>query len=686
MQLHSRRRTLIRHAPRCASLLALALWFAVGCADSDVESESPRAADTTRSGKPNVVLITLDTVRADALNAYGQALPSSPEIERIGREGVVFDRAFTSAPSTLPSHASILTARYPFANGVRSNAGYVLPQENVTLAEVLRQNGYATGAEIAAPVIARSTGLAQGFDHYRDPASSDVALIEFRGRDAGGDRRVTQIPERDAADINRFGRSFIRENRARPFFLWLHYFDAHQHYVPRPEYAKRLPDSPYHAEIRFVDDRIREVMATLAENDLQNDTIVVIVADHGEGLGEHHEDEHSYLVYDTTVRVPLIFWAPALLPAGTRIPAVVRTVDIAPTILDLLELPPLDGVQGASLLPLIRNPAEDPDRTAYGETIESALTFGGAALRYVRRGPWKYIHKVEPELYDVVNDPGERTNLAAVHPEEVAELRARLEEIVTGAPPPPGTATADIDAAHRAQLEALGYVVSDVDSDPAEFDSLEVRPPDPNAVIGDLVPFSQALAKSRAGFDDEAAEMLRSLVALHPASTPMYVELARVEGKLGQYAQAAETLEAALRVSPCSRLALSFRSQMLYLLGRRAEHLAMLRSARDRCPASARLLNDLAYVLATNPDAALRDGAEAVAAAQHAVALGGGENPEHLDTLAAAYAESGDFARAVETATRAVSLADVQHLPEQSRAGLRDHLALLQRGEPIRED
>jgi arylsulfatase A-like enzyme len=201
--------------------------------------EVPAAAPPTPERALNVVLITLDTVRADALNPDGQTRVSSPVMDRMAREGVLFEQVASSSPSTLPSHTTILTGRFPPAHGVRSNSGYVIAAENETVAEVLKRHGYRTGAEIGVSVLDANTGLDQGFDHYRDLTSPGVEKIRAGALAEDGEKLTLALEERPAADITRFGKTFLDGNRTRPFFLWLHYFDPHRVYIPRPEFQRR---------------------------------------------------------------------------------------------------------------------------------------------------------------------------------------------------------------------------------------------------------------------------------------------------------------------------------------------------------------------------------------------------------------------------------------------------------------
>ncbi|MDH3211968.1 MAG: sulfatase-like hydrolase/transferase [Myxococcales bacterium] len=694
--------------------LGLALGGALLATGCGADSEPSTAQIAPR----NVVLITLDTVRADALGCYGQPLPTSPRIDRLAAEGVLFQQVLSSSPNTAPSHASILTGRQPYAHGVRSNVGYALPDGIRTLAEALRAHGLRTQAEIAAPVIGRHTRLDRGFDHYRDLTSFDVTLKTVEQRDTEGRALRIQRQERPAEDITGRGLEFLRAHRDDAFFLWLHYFDPHASYEAPPRFAE-LVASPYLAELRYVDEQVGRVVEEIARLGLKNQTLLVLTGDHGEGLGAHGEDTHSFFVYDSVMRVPLVLWG-AGLPAGRRAGSLVRTVDIAPTVLDLLGAPPLPDIQGVSLRPLLAGGNDDLGLTAYGETAELASLFGAAALRFVREGDWKYIHSVEPELYDVGRDPGEGKDLAASHPAEVARLRSRLEALLAEAPMSPAGAPVSVDAETLARLDALGYAGSGSSSRiDAALATLGTQGIDPTTTLGDLRSFVQAWGHFRGGRYAEAAARFGALWARHPASapvlfglvtssrmararpeivvpllrrgieldpefTPYYLDLARTL-RASDPAEAERLLRRAVAVEPCAALP---RVQLANFLRAQARHeaqLEVLEAGVAQCPDSSDFLNDTAYALATSPVDALRDGPRALELAQRAVAASGGEQPSFLDTLAAAYAEMGDYERAVDSSRRAIALLKQRSVHERVLAAFERNLERFEAGQPVRE-
>jgi arylsulfatase A-like enzyme len=682
---------------RAAAAWLACVALAAGC---EWESESPRSGPATPSSSEsapiaaatpeaeprlNVVLITLDTVRADALGAYGQTLATSPNLDRLAAEGVLFEQASASAPSTLPSHATIMTGQFQLSHGVRGNAGYVLPDDNVTLAETFRARGYRTAAEVAAPVLGAKTGIGQGFDRFRDLDAAGVERIRTEIADAGGPARTLVLEERAAEDITRSAKIFITRNRQRPFFLWLHYFDPHELYLPRREFQAQLPNHPYHAEILYTDQQIGRLIRHIEELGLRERTLVVIVSDHGEGLGEHGEESHAYYLYESTLRVPLLFWGPERLPAGLRVGALVRTADVAPTVLALAGIPAPPEMHGTSLLPLMSGERDDLDLPAYGESVEIAALFDASVLRSLRLGAWKYVHQIEPELYDIGSDPGETRNLASARPEKVAEMRERLERLVAAGAATPDDAAVVVDQEVARRLQALGYVaVGDTAKIEAQLSTLEVRGPAPPSLAEDIDRYATAMGMADRGFHGKAEPALGDLAERYPNRPMVLLSYSWTLKALGRKPEARRALEGVLALTPCS---LPARLELGELLGELADYPAQVETLRhgvDDCPESYELLNNYAYVVATVPDHALRDGAAAVRAAERAANLTGRNNAGVLDTLAAAHAEAGEFERAVAVSERAVRLAEEQGYPQALRTLFEESLARYLAGEPMR--
>jgi arylsulfatase A-like enzyme len=710
--------------------ISVALWlvlsllgaFASGCREEAgtgpaAAADKAPASAPARSTAPNLLLITLDTTRADALGTYGQPHPTSPSIDRLANGGVVFEQVLTSNPETLAAHSTLFTGKQPYVHGVRSNAGYVLSQRHVTLAEALRRAGYRTGAEVAAPVLRDETQVTQGFEHYRGAESPGVELKVVRFTKGKTLEKTQEM--RVGADITARGIDFLRENRDEKFFLWLHYFDPHNPYSPPAIYNQRFPGDPYHGEVALADFQIGRVVDELDRLGVRGRTLIVVTADHGEGLGEHGEPSHSFFVYETVMRVPLIFSGLGL-PASVRIPSLVRTADIAPTVLELMGLPPLDEIQGVSLAPLIRGETTDLDLTGYGEATRFTSMFGMPVLRTVRKGRWKYIHKVNPELFDVEADPRELNDLSSAHPDVLARMRAQLEALLAAAPAQPDDAQATLDAQTAAQLMALGYVAkSPAFSIGDEVASLELHGSDPVTRLEDIQniswvsgllrreEYAMALesvaglrernpdstyvmgleAEARAGLEqhDAAIELYARVVALEPQNRQAAYRLAGVLRAAGRGSEAVDLMHRLLAEEPCDERVRIDQNELLKELGRHAELVGVLEEGSRHCPEMLANLNNYAWALATLPEDDLRDGERAVEVIRQAIAQSTEPNPAYLDTLAAALAETGDFDGAIENGERVLLDARGAELPEEIMAELEGHLSSFRAGRPIRD-
>ena len=391
----------------------------------------------------NVVVITLDTTRADRLSPYGFMDAAMPAFDRLAREGVVFDQATSVAPLTLPAHASLFTGLVPPGHGVRDNADPALAASHTTLAEILRGQGFCTGAFVSSVVLDPDRGLAQGFEQYLGVSAVDRASRTHQRR---GDEVV--------GDAIRW----LDDVGTCPKFLWAHLYDPHRPYEPPEPFRSRHFD-PYVGEIAFADFQIGRLIDALERRDLLERSVIVVVADHGESLGEHGEEDHGIFVYESVLRVPLIVRLPRGRDRGTaprRIGEVVRLVDVMPTVLELLEIPvpPMDGV---SLAGLIRGTRAGLDLEAYAESMYPAR-FGWSPLRTLRDGRFKLIEAPRPELYDLATDPFEMRNIHDERRGVAQAMTARLDSIVERGPEP--TATTEVPADLRDRLQALGYVGS----------------------------------------------------------------------------------------------------------------------------------------------------------------------------------------------------------------------------------
>ena len=399
----------------------------------------------TRSPIRTVILITVDTLRADRVGAYGWAAARTPAMDALAARGARFTRAFAPAPITLPSHASLLTGLYPPGHGSRHN-GMRMHDAPATLATVLREQGWATGAFVAAFPLDRRFGLDRGFDRYGDRMP----------RGANG-RLLSERPGREVVDE---ALEWVRGVGDRRVLLWVHLFEPHAPYEADPSRGPEGRNSPvfdrYDDEVARADGEIGRLLAGLGVRAAS--ALVIVAGDHGEAFGEHGEIAHSVFLYDTTLRVPLMMAGQAISASPAGFDAEVSLVDVFPTALDVLGLPPRD-VDGVSLLPLLRGGALAP-RELYAETFAPLFDFGWSSLRSVRSGPWKYISAPSPELYDVASDAGEQINSIEREASRARDLAARVATYAGPEPPAPAGAGSPADAGSRSRLAALGYVTS----------------------------------------------------------------------------------------------------------------------------------------------------------------------------------------------------------------------------------
>jgi arylsulfatase A-like enzyme/Tfp pilus assembly protein PilF len=439
-----------------------------------------------------VILVTLDTVRADHIGSYGATRARTPNLDTIAATGVRFEAAISPTPLTLPSHASLMTALDPPTHGVRHNGLRRLGSGIPTLAERLRAADFETAAFVGALVLDARFGLDRGFETYDDAMAGRMS-----GRVGYAERTADAVADAALAWL---------ERAPDRFFLWLHFYDAHAGYDPPPGFASAFASRPYAGEIAFVDSQLGRVLASVRSRWPDGRTLLVATADHGESLGEHGEATHSYTVYDATQRVPLLLHGPGV-PEGRAIPETVRLVDVAPTILGMVGAEPLSDVDGRDLGPLIAGERGD-ERVAYVETQATRLDYGWSPLLGVRTARFKYIRAPRPELYDLAADPAETRDLASELPEEVArldELLARRLAVVSRLDSG-GSDAALLDEADRERLRSLGYVVPESQS--ATSDPHATEGPDPKDEIGVLDALARAQRDIDAGRLDEAIARL----------------------------------------------------------------------------------------------------------------------------------------------------------------------------------
>ncbi len=501
------------------------------------------------SGPPHVLLITLDTTRADRLGAYGYAAARTPVLDRLAQDGVLFERAVAAAPTTLPAHASLMTGRNPMAHGVRNN-GVPLDRAVPTLADAFRAAGYRTAAFVSAFVLDQRFGLVRGFDTYDDhldpPAGLATDALERRGdRTVASASAWLSAPPPAAASTG----TPPSPPAAAPFFLWVHLYDPHDPYEAPGSPGGAAAATRYDGEIAFADTAVGTLLGALERQGLSNNTIVAVIGDHGESLGEHGEVTHGMFVYESAMRVPALLKWPARLQAGTRVAPLVRAIDLAPTLLELAGRPPLAGATGVSLVPLVRGTVASRDAapaTAYGETYFPQLFMNWAPLRSWRDGPWKFIEAPELELYDLASDPGETVNLAAREPDRAGRMRRALYALVAAE----GTAAASAgpDRETLQKLAALGYV----GSGGTQGADNPLSRPDPKAMIGLFNRLREANSALDTGRVDDAARVASETLAQDRGNAFAMLILGKAERARGRYREAAVQFRGYLEQVPLS--------------------------------------------------------------------------------------------------------------------------------------
>jgi choline-sulfatase len=486
-------------------------------------------------GPRDIILITIDTLRADRVGACGGPPGLTPALDALGHEGAAFLDATAQVPLTLPSHTSILTGRYPPAHGVHDNAGFALSDRVPTLASVLHDAGYHTAAFVASFVLRGSTGLAHGFDSYDD---------RFEG--VGRTHLTLSSLERRGPEVAREAARWLATAK-RPYFLWVHFYDPHAPYEAPQAFAEKFPGRPYDAEVATSDFAVATLLASLTP-DRRAQTLIVATGDHGESLGEHGEPEHGILLYDATLHVPLVIQGPGV-PAGTVVRTQVRHVDLMPTILDVARVAAPAGMEGRSLLPLFAPGAKDEPPISYAESRFGELHFGWSPLRSARDGTWKYIDAPSPELYQLAVDAGEVENRQSSRAQTSAALARAVRAMAS---PPGGAVVAPAPAADAAErLRSLGYLSGHVALD---SDGSAAALADPKQEIGRYVRyvtvFNDAMALLDTGHGREAESRFRALTKTFPRSFEPHQYLARALNGRGAYDEAIRELDFALALAP----------------------------------------------------------------------------------------------------------------------------------------
>jgi arylsulfatase A-like enzyme/tetratricopeptide (TPR) repeat protein len=530
-----------------------------GCGKS---SETPRDLEITGA---NVLLVTLDTTRADHVGAYGWSSAETPRLDALASEGVLFETVVTPTAFTLPSHSSIMTGLYPPFHGVRLNGGAALADVQTTLAERLTAAGYRCGAVVGAFVLDQRWGLDQGFEVFDD----EFEIAPDQKLDLAGVQRPGNQVVDKALD-------WLNQSDERPFFAWLHFYDPHIPYDPPEPYRSRFEgggkNGLYDGEIAFTDSQVGRLLDWLDERGLAENTVVVVVGDHGESLGDHNEKEHGFFIYDATVRVPLIIRVPGGDIEQIRVPAQVRTIDVLPTVLDLVGVESPASLHGESLVPLMLDPGRAGPEFAYSESMAVNLQYGWSALYSIRTADHTFIDAPRSELYDHRQDSAETDNLLRDLPDLADELRAELgrirEEMEIGAPK---TQEANLDQETLGMLAALGYV----GGASAAVEGENLADPKDKIHLYESVGFAAHLMMVEDY--ERAAKVLEIVLADDPAIPQAKLLLATAYQNTGRVERAKVVLDDFLRDDPDNTAALITMARILSEEGKTDEVLALAR-------------------------------------------------------------------------------------------------------------
>ncbi|UCF37625.1 MAG: sulfatase-like hydrolase/transferase [Acidobacteriota bacterium] len=537
----------------------------------------------------NVLLVTIDTLRADYLSCYGNKVVSTPNIDALAERGVLFEQAVVQVPLTLPSHASILTGAYPRVHGVRDIGGFVLDQRIPTIASIASDAGMETGAFVGAAVLDNRFQLARGFDTYVDDMTAPSEDEKLPGVIA--EVRAKLVSDRAIEWLRGRLKAGVGKEPGQRFFMWAHYYDPHRPFDPPEPYKSRYRDDLYAGESAYTDAEVGRLLDFLKEQGLEDSTLVVLLSDHGESLGEHGEFTHGVFLYDSTMHVPMIMAGPRVKP-GQRVKQQVRSIDVMPTIASYLGLSAGDQVQGSSLLPLLLEGRPVDLDVAFMETLYPNTHLGWAELRGVRTDQWKLVVAPKPELYDLKQDPKEASNLIKQYPEEAAKLEEEVWEI-SGKPGEQDELDYQpLDPARAAQLRALGYVSAGVRREIR----LDMSGPDPKDRVRSLAVLEDAGEDMNQNRFTEAATKLEELLPTDQTNPLIYQHLALCYTRLGQYRKSLQIHEQAIVYAVETDETFAEMGEIYIRLGDMSRAVVAMEKSADRNPTNLQNLMNLATV------------------------------------------------------------------------------------------
>lgn len=662
-------------------------------------------------GKPqikNVVIISMDTTRADNLSCYGLYKNATPQIDALAKESVLFQNTYSPIPLTLPAHSTMLTGMYPPRHGVHDNLKYQLSEKNLTLAEILKSNGFATAAIIGAFILDSKFGLDQGFDLYDDNFEEEL--------------ENTNIVQRRGSESTQQAIEWMQENKDNPFFLFVHYYDPHMPYDP-PEPFKSMIAHPYFAEIAYTDDCIGRVIRELKTLDLYDSTLIVVTGDHGEMLDEHQEKTHGYYIYNGNIKVPLIFKVPGRTKEK-KVDDIAGIVDITQTVCSLLDIDIPENIQGKDLSPYLlrdKNPVPE-DRHLYSECM-TPTKYGGNSLLGVITDRYKYIQTTRPELYDLINDPKESKDLIDQQPQQARILQDKLKQILEESVLESTEGDLELDAEALKKLETLGYVGGGIQE---EF-SFDQEKTDPKDLIEYHIDMSMIKSLIQSEQLDKAEQLCEKLIAQNNAETIIlvYHNIVTVAKKKNDYQKVIYYIQEVIKLDPdqpsahieygkalleigedqqadaqfliayeldtdnaviSGNIAKAYydsrkpmkaieychkalKSDPEYLLARTSLAHTLYKTNQlelaleqyylvfEQYPENLEALNSLVWIQATSKNNKFYNPKESLRLAKHAYGASEKHTPETLDTVAAAYASNSQFKEAIEIAEKAIKLA-----------------------------
>ena len=521
----------------------------------------------------NVVLVTIDTLRADRLGCYGYAQVATPNLDRLAQSGTLFENAVTHTPLTAPSHASIFTGTYPTVHKVRDTGGFVLQGPHATLAEILQRNGWATAAFVGASVLKKGFGFNRGFAVYDD----QMPKLE-PGRPAG------DYAERRAGEVVDKAVEWLQSQGGRPYFLWVHVFDPHSPYDPPSPFREQYRGRAYDGEVAYTDRELGRLFDAIARKSGGENTLVVVLSDHGESLSEHGEYSHGVFLYDATLRIACVMSGPGI-PKSMRVKQQARAIDVLPTILELIGGNPPAGVQGGSLVPAMAGKM-DPASWSYAESLYPKINMGWAELRGIRTNRWKYIRAPKPELYDLSRDPAETANVVSQHPEEARDLEARLRDFAAEGEK---VETTMLDRRAMEQLKSLGYVGG---SSRSQY-TLKGEGADPKDRTGILKLLYLAVSPDWGSKMSQRIPLLRRALAEDPGNPMIYYHLGEEYDKAGRSAEAMKLYQEGIRNGVRNDWLYSRLGNLYIRQGNHAEAITAFERAAKLNPSDCESLSDL---------------------------------------------------------------------------------------------